>query len=123
VVGWLGLIFGLIFCLRRVNYQVGRKHLKVTILGIPVRRVRLDNIRNIHTRKPRFAERWYNMLFPTLDRILVIEKRRGLVKCFVITPEQRYVFRSELDRAIRSHVGLKPLGVTPAAPAQEKAAS
>ena len=43
-----------------------------------------------------------------MDRILVIEKRRGLIKRLVITPEQRYVFKAELDRAIRACMGLKP---------------
>jgi hypothetical protein len=109
VAAWLGLVAFLLFLLTHVDYRLGPKHVKVTILGIPERRVRLDNIRNIHTRKPRFAERWHNMLFPTLDRILVIEKRRGLIKRLLITPEQRYVFRAELDRAIRVHLGLPPV--------------
>jgi hypothetical protein len=109
VVGiWLGLIVFLCFLLTRINYRVGPKHLKVTLLGVPIRRIRLDNIRALHTRRPRLAEKWHNMLFPTMDRILVIEKRRGLIKRLVITPEQRYVFKAELDRAIRAHVGLRP---------------
>jgi hypothetical protein len=105
---WLALVAFLIFLLTRVNYRVGPKHLKVTVLGIPVRRIRLDNIRNIHTRKTRFAEKWHNTLQPRHDRVLVIEKRHGWFRHFEITPEQRYVFKAELDRAIRAHLGLKP---------------
>jgi hypothetical protein len=58
VAAWLGLVAVLLFLLTQVRYRVGPKHLKVTLLGIPVRRVRLDNIRNVHTRKSRFVERW-----------------------------------------------------------------
>ena len=108
LLAWLGLIFLLLFLLRHIDFRIGPKHLKVTLLGIPIRRVRLDNIRNLHTRRVRFAERWHNMLLTQPDRVLVIEKKRGLIKHFIITPEQRYVFKSELDRAIRAHLGLKP---------------
>jgi hypothetical protein len=94
VAAWLLLVLILLICLRSVSYRVGRKHLKILVAGVPVRRVRLDNIRNIHTRKVRCLERWHNMLFPTADRLVVIEKRRGLLKRILITPEQRYVFKS-----------------------------
>jgi hypothetical protein len=105
---WLGLVVILLFLLSRIDYRIGPKHLKVTLLGIPIRRLRLDNIRNIHTRRVRVAEKWHNQLFAKPDRILVIEKRRGLFKSFVITPEQRFVFKMELDRAIRTFMGLPP---------------
>lgn len=115
ILAWLALIVMLLFLLKQVDYRIGPRHLIVTILGIPVRRVRLDNIRNVHTpgpkRKPKFAERWHNTLHPikpSFDRFLVIERRRGWIKRFVITPEQRYVFKNELDRAIRACLGMKP---------------
>ena len=106
VAAWLLLIFVLLFLLGRVSYRVTRKHLQIRVLGVPVRRVRLDNIRNVHMRKVWCLEKWHNMLFPTMDRIVIIEKRRGLIKRMLITPEQRYVFKSEMDRAIRACLGL-----------------
>ncbi len=108
VLVWLGLIGFLVFLLTHINYRIGSKRLVVTLLGIPVRWVHYDNVRNLHTHRIRFAEKWHNMLFPRSDRILVIEKRRGLFRRLVITPEVRYVFKAELDRAIRAHLGLKP---------------
>ena len=104
---WLALIAFLVFLLLQVRYRIGPKHFKVMILGIPVRRVRLDNIRNLSTRPVWFGEKWHNLLFPRLDRILVIQKKRGLLKNFVVTPENRFVFKTELDRAIRAY--LSPL--------------
>jgi hypothetical protein len=107
VLAWLGLVGLLLFLLTQVRYRIRPKSLQITIFGLPVRWVRLDNIRNLHTHQVRFAERWHNVLLPGSDRILVIEKRRGWIRSFVITPQQRYVFKAELDRAIRACLGLQ----------------
>ena len=108
VVAWFGLIVLGVFLLRRISYRVGSKRFMVTLLGIPIRWVRLDNIRGIHPRHVRFSEKWHNTIFNKNDRILVIQKKRGLLKHLEITPEQRFVFKAELDRAIRLHLGLPP---------------
>ena len=108
VAAWLGLIALGVFLLLRINYRVGAKYFIVTLLGIPIRWVRLDNIRSIHPLHVRFSEKWHNKIFHKNDRILVIQKRRGLLKHLEITPEQRFVFKAELDRAIRAHLGLPP---------------
>jgi len=105
---WLGVIALLVFLRKQINYRIGPKHLKVTLLGIPIRRVRLDNIRGITAQRATFAERWHNKFFHKNDRYLVIQKRSGLIKQFEITPEQRFVFKAELDRAIRELMGLPP---------------
>ncbi len=110
IVGWLGLVIWFLFLVTRIRYRIGPRHLQVLVLGLPLRRIAFANIRAVHTHKPFLAEKWYNMLLPSFDRFLVIEKRRGLFKSVVITPELRYVFKAELDRAIRAHLGL------PAAP-------
>jgi hypothetical protein len=104
---WLMLIVMLLVMLKSINFRVGSKYFMVTLLGVPIRWIRIDNIRTIHTRRVRFAERWHNVILPHPDRALVIEKRRGLIKQLLITPEQRYVFKAELDRAIRAYLGLK----------------
>ncbi len=108
IVGWLGLVAWLLFLVTRIRYQIGRTHLKVTLVGLPLRRIAFANIRAVHTHKPHLAEKWYNTLLPSFDRFLVIEKRRGLFQSVIITPELRYVFKAELDRAIRAHLGLPP---------------
>jgi hypothetical protein len=111
ILGWLGLFGWALFLVTRIRYQIGPRHLKITLCGLPLRRIAFGNIRAVHTHKLRFAEKWYNMLLPTFDRFLVIDKRRGLFPSVIITPEMRYVFKAELDRAIRRHLGL-PLGPT-----------
>jgi hypothetical protein len=104
----LGLVSILVFLVRRIDYRITPRHLQVTLLGIPIRRLRLDNIRHISTRRARFGERWQNQVFVKHDRVLLIEKRRGMPKHFLITPEQRFVFRAALDRAVRVANGLPP---------------
>jgi hypothetical protein len=109
VLAALGSIGLTVFALTRVTYRIGPEHLQVVLLGVPVRRVRLDNIRNIHTGKILFAEKWHNTFFPGPDRLLVIEKRRGLMRFLVITPERRFVFKAQLDQAIRERLELDPV--------------
>lgn len=105
---WVGMIGLLIFLRKKIDYRIGPKHLKVTLLGLTLRRVRLDNIRGITAQRAKFAERWHNRFFHKNDRYLVIQKRSGLCKQLEITPEQRFVFKAELDRAIRELMGLPP---------------
>jgi hypothetical protein len=96
------------FLVGTIDYRITAKHLQVTLLGVPIRRLRLDNIRHISTRRPGFSERWQNHLFLKRDRSLFIEKRSGLIRHFLITPEQRFVFKAALDRAVRQVHGLPP---------------
>ncbi len=117
---WLLLLAWVIFLRTHIRYGIGQRHLKIYLFGIPIRRVSLDNIRHIHGRKTRFAERWSNMVITRYDRVLVIEKHHGLIKRCLITPDKRYVFRAELERAIRARLAAKqgaaeppiPLGTT-----------
>ncbi len=101
----LGII---VFLVGRIDYRITERHLQVTLLGIPIRRLRLDNVRHISSHRPPVSERWPNQIFIRRDRVLVIEKRRGLFRHFLITPEQRYTFKAALDRAVRAVNGLPP---------------
>lgn len=65
----LGLLLGLLLSIR---YRVGPRHFIVTLLGVPVRRVRLDNIKYMNTAAPALAEAWHCRLFPPPHSILVI---------------------------------------------------
>jgi len=96
----------LVRVLGAIDYRIGPKAVIITLFGLPVRRIRLDNIRHISSRRTGFCESWPNVLLIKRDRILVIEKRRGLSKRVLITPVQRYVFKAALDRAIREFNGL-----------------
>ena len=106
---WLGVIVLAVLLKKSIRYSVGPRHVKVKILWfLPVRRVRLDNLRYIATNSPHWAERWTNLIFLRRDRILHLRKRRGLFRSLVISPEKRILFKAEIERA-RETLGLPPL--------------
>ena len=107
LVGMAGLVVlaGLVLLvIRSIRYRVTVTHLKVYLLGIPIRRVRLDDIRHIGNKPVRWAERWASAPFD-VGRLLVVRRKRGLFKNFVITPSRPYEFRFSLYQAIKSLTG------------------
>ena len=94
------LVCGLgIALLLRVRYTITDKHLQVTLFGLRLRRIRLSDIDRVSKRQSGPAEKWHNTL-KSSHRILVIRRRRGLLKEFIITPKNRYAFKAELERAM-----------------------
>ena len=98
-------VVGLIYLsIRAIDYQVTMTHLKVKWLGVPVRRIRLDDIRHIGNKPVFLAERWASAPFDP-GRLLVIRRRRGLFRNFVITPARPYEFRFRMFQAIKALTG------------------
>jgi len=83
----------------QLQYVITQHHLKVVLFGLCIRRIRISDIDYVSKRQAKWAEKWYNTLHPT-HRILVIHRRRGWLKDFVITPRNRYVCKAELERAL-----------------------
>src|SRR5690606_36736852 len=99
--GTILVLLFLVWAMTRVEYRIGSQHLKVRLFGFTLRRIPLHEIRSAHKRDPRgMAERWYNT-FHTSHRLLTIERTAGLRRYFCITPRNRYVFLSDLRRAVR----------------------
>jgi hypothetical protein len=90
---------GFILLALRLRYAITDRHLKVTLFGLCLRRVRLSDVEHVSKRQTHPAEKWYNTLRPA-HRMLVIRRRRGWLKDFIITPKNRYVFKAELERAL-----------------------
>jgi len=91
-----------------ISYHITPTHLKITWLTLPVRRIRLDDIKYVSTKPSWWAEKWYNMLVPG-KRLLAIHRRSGFCKTLIITPEKVYVFRNELLRARAELTAVAPL--------------
>lgn len=89
----------LVWVLAQIDYRITETHLEVTLLGMRLRRIRLADIRYVNRRRTGLCERWPNTLFPG-RRVLVIHRRSGLLKNFVITPRNRYIFKAALERAL-----------------------
>ena len=95
------LLLLLWWCMRQIHFRIGSRHLKVMLFGIAIRRIELTDIAYVSKREPKgTAERWYSTL-KTSHRLLVIERKTGLRKYFCITPQNRYVFLSDLKSAVR----------------------
>jgi hypothetical protein len=112
----LGLLVGILLfvgMLTRLRYRIGSRHVKVLLFGICIRRVALANIEAVSKRPgPGWSEYWLSTTHPK-HRLLVIRRRRGLFRNFLITPRNRYVFKTDLERAIRR------IGNSPANPQNE----
>ena len=81
-----------------IRYRISATHLQVTLFGVPVRSVRLRDIKHIGHRPVFWAERWPSTLFES-RRMLVIRRRRGLFRNLVITPQYPFEFKASLEQA------------------------
>lgn len=101
VSGLIALIVALLLIIPSIRYRVTSRWLLISILGLPVRWVSLRNIRYITDHAKEFAESWPNTFSPH-TRLLYIRKRRGFIRTLKITPQKRFVFKAELEKAIRA---------------------
>jgi hypothetical protein len=83
----------------QLRYVITDRCLKVTLFGISLRRINLSDIECVSKRRSGPAEKWHNTLRPS-HRVLVVRRRHGWFKDFVITPKNRYVFKTELEAAM-----------------------
>lgn len=105
----------LLWSIHTIRYSITPPYLRVTWLGLCVRRLHLGDIKHITIRPTGWSEKWYSTWFPR-NRLLVIERHSGLIRNFSITPRNHFVFKAELERA-RQELGLPPSGPgTAAAP-------
>src|SRR5690242_1599500 len=83
----------------QLRYVITDRHLKVTLFGISLRRINLSDIECVSKRRSGLAEKWHNTLSPS-HRVIVVRRRRGWLRDFVVTPKNRYVFKTELELAM-----------------------
>ena len=88
-----------IVLVRQLRYAVTARHLQVRLFGLCVRRIPFSEIVSVSKRQTRRAENWCNTLQAS-HRMLVIRRRRGWFRDFIITPKNRYVFKAELEAAM-----------------------
>jgi hypothetical protein len=103
--GILVAILLFLWLLRRIRYRIGSRHVKVIFFGLTIRRIALESIDSVSKRRGEgLAEHWWNTTHPK-HRMLVLRRRRGLCRNFVITPKNRYVFKTDLERAMQRAAG------------------
>ncbi|MDA7618364.1 hypothetical protein OAE97_02470 [Verrucomicrobia bacterium] len=95
----LSLLGMLAILMLSVRYRVQSQCLKISCMGLTVRRFSLKEVTSVSKRRRYAAEHWINT-FQTKHRRLVIRRERGVFKEIVITPRYRYVFRRKLEEAV-----------------------
>ncbi|HAM71779.1 MAG TPA: hypothetical protein DCM86_09065 [Verrucomicrobiales bacterium] len=96
---WLGGVLLIVLLLFSINYRITETHLLITLFGLPIRRIKIRDIRHMGTETKGWAERWYNTLSP-LNRRLVIRRKSGLLfKTMIITPRNPYLVMHDLEQA------------------------
>lgn len=99
--GLLVLSFLFTWMVAHIRYHITPRHFKVTLFGVCLRRVALENIEDVTKRHPAgWCENWWNTFQPS-HRMLVIRRRRGILRNIVITPKNRYVFKTNLEKAMQ----------------------
>lgn len=118
----LGLLIAIFFScwlITCIRYRIGSRHVKVSLFGLCLRRIPFDDISSVSKRRATgFAENWWNTLRPN-HRMLVIRRHRGWPRNVIITPTNRYVFKSELEKALEK----KDIASASTAPGQHSSKS
>lgn len=96
---WIGGVTVLALMFFSINYRVTAKRLWITILGIPIRCIRIRDIRHMGTDPKVWAERWYNTLSPDNRRLVIRRKHGILCRTMILTPKNPYVLMHELEKA------------------------
>ena len=88
-----------IFLAAFLRYCITESHLEIRWLFVPLRRIRLREIRFVSTKPVWYAEKWYNT-FRLRGRRLIIYRRNGQFRPIAISPAAPFVFKAELDAAV-----------------------
>lgn len=93
--------FVVIWLTGHVRYQIRSRYLKIGVFGIRLRRIPFSNIHYVTKRRPvGLTEYWWSTIRPR-HRTIVIRLKKGWRRNIVLTPRNRYVFKADLERAMR----------------------
>lgn len=99
--GFLIYVFVCYWVATHIRYRISNRYFRVLLFGFCLRRVALSEIESVSKRRPSgWAEKWVNTFQPN-HRMLAIRRMRGLRRCLVITPKNRYIFKAALEKAIQ----------------------
>jgi hypothetical protein len=85
-----------------IAYRITPSTLEVLILGKVIRRLALADIEEVHRRGALIHENWSSLKF---WNSVTIRRRSGLLKHFVISPEDPDEFVVRLQEAVRRSTG------------------
>jgi hypothetical protein len=92
---WVVIILTVSWALPRIDFRVGSKTVVIECMGLTLRRIPLADINRISKRLKGKPEVWRNTLRGN-HRMLVLYRKSGK-RPVVITPQNRYVFRNQIE--------------------------
>ena len=92
---WVVIILAVFWALPRIDFRVGSKTVVIECMGLALRRIPLADINRVSKRLKGKPEVWRNTLRGN-HRMLVLYRKNGM-RPVVITPQNRYVFRNQLE--------------------------
>ncbi len=92
------VLFVFLALVTTIHYRIAESDVEVLILGRVVRRVRLADIEEVHRRGAFLHESWSG---PRFWNAVTIRRRSGLLRSFVISPEDPDRFVARLQEAMR----------------------
>lgn len=95
-----GAAFLFFAALLTIRYRVTAVELEVLVLGRRVRRIRLDDIEEVHRRGALIHESWAG---PRFWNAVTVRRRSGWLRNFVITPDDPDRFAAELRDRLADH--------------------
>ena len=103
--GWIIFTIIILFTIPLIDFQVNSKYIAIKLLGVCLRKIPLSDIRRVSKQLKGKPEIWRNTLRAN-HRMLVLYRYKNL-RPIIITPQNRYVFRKEIEYAIAKKNGFQ----------------
>ena len=93
---YVGVVVIIALLFFTTKYRVSPKRVTITVLGIPVRWISIQNIKHMSTDTRFWAERWYNTLNFANRRVAIRTRSGILCRTIIITPADPHQFMHEV---------------------------
>ena len=98
----VGAIAFILYAVATLRYRITSEAVEVLILGWCARRIRLDDIESVHRGGTFWNEHWTNF---KLRNSVTLRRKTGLIRNFVITPDNPDAFIAELAQKLGGGCG------------------
>ena len=93
------VLSGVFWMVPKIRYEVDPEFLRVILGPFTMRKIALGDIAFVDTQAPVWNEHWCNC-FNARGRIIRIRRKTGMVRNFIITPEDRNAFIASLQERL-----------------------
>jgi len=101
------VLFTFVAATSTIRYRITAGALEVLVMGMVARRVPFSEIEEVHRRGALLHESWSG---PRFWNAVTIRRRRGMLRNFVISPDEPDRFVRRLQESLRATAGRGPEG-------------